>query len=146
MKRLISIVSALVVPAIVLAQGLPTDHVPVSVDLPAQIGVATNSATSGPAWGIIESIGIKESLLSTCTVTVVTGDITLLTVTPGPTAANTWNWYRVRYPISDASGVAVPTNLVNELLVGDTIKATVVKTAPTGTAETVSIRVKMSTK
>ena len=146
MKRFLAIASALVIPAVVMAQGLPTDHVVVGVDLPAQVGIATNATTSGPSWGTIESIGIKESLISTCTVTVVCGDITLLTVTPAATAANTYNWYRVRYPISDSAGAAVTTNLVNEFLVGDTIKATVVKTAPTGTAETVTIRVKMSTK
>jgi len=83
----------------------------------------TNAVTTKKLIGYVESITIDVSGTSTQTVTVASGDTTILTATD--VAADTT--YRVRFPASDDAGATVAgTTNIQHMLVNEAVTVTVV--------------------
>ena len=87
----------------------------------------TNSVTSKKISGYIEYVYIDVTAPATQTVTVASGDATILTAT----AVTADTLYRVRFPVSDAAGAtvgSVTNHAVRHLLANETVTVTVTST------------------
>jgi N-methylhydantoinase A/oxoprolinase/acetone carboxylase beta subunit len=123
MKKLFISACSILVPVILLA-GVSSQKVVVE----SNYSGVTNSVTTKKLIGYVDSIFIDISGTSTQTVTVASGDTTVLTATD--VTADTV--YRVRFPAHDSAGSAVAgTTNIQHMLVNETLTVTVVASSTT---------------